>query len=88
MSKLNLTFRELRNYYDKLGKLSICIKETMSYKNFMRIADVPDCYDKMYVYGFGMIDSEFTNQFTGELEIERCVEFLLTDTPKDAPKDI
>ena len=83
MNKSGLTFGELRKYYDKLGRVSVCIKETLNYENFSRIAEVPDRYNDMYVYGFGIIDSEFTDVLTEEPVFAHCVEFMLSDTPRD-----
>ena len=33
--------------------------ETLSYNNYIYLKDVPHSYDDYYVYGIGMIESEF-----------------------------
>ena len=35
------------------------MEETHRNENFIRLRDVPDTYDEYYVYGIGMIESEF-----------------------------
>ena len=35
------------------------MRETLRYENYRFLRDVPDKYDEFYVYGIGMIDSEF-----------------------------
>ena len=54
-----LKFKELRKYVSKIDRLSVCQKEDLSYNNYRIMEDVPTSYDEYYVYGIGMIDSEF-----------------------------
>lgn len=86
-----LTFKELRKYLSVIDRLSICNKETMNYKNYMCLEDVPESYDEMYVYGIGMIKSEFykvgpymykAEGSRDELVLEECIEVMLSDKPK------
>lgn len=59
-SMMNLKFGEDRKYLSVLEKISICMLEDGSYTNYKVIGKVPEEYDNMYVYGIGLIDSEFT----------------------------
>lgn len=54
-----IKFKRLRAKLSLIDRISICDKETMSYKNFITIKDVPKEYNRLYVYGIGMIESEF-----------------------------
>lgn len=97
-----LKFKELKKYISKLDRLSICRKETMQYENYRYLRMVPDKYDEFYVYGIGMIDSEFPVE--GEpnvFEVEgnengngngefmgRCIEIMLSETPRDQMDDL
>lgn len=87
----DITFRELRNYLSKIDRLSICMLETLNYHNYICLKDVPNSYDDYYVYGIGMIESEFDeiNKYeyaaSGELKdlaFLHCIEIMLSETPK------
>lgn len=87
----DITFGELRCYLSLIDRLSICMKETLQYENFMLLQDVPERYDKYYVYGIGMIDSEFYKIGKGEyaasgerkdLVLAKCMEVMLSTEPK------
>ena len=54
-----MTFGTLRKYISRIDRLSICMLETKEYSNYVFLKDVPDRYDDLYVYGIGMIESEF-----------------------------
>ena len=54
-----ITFGTLRKYISRIDRLSICMLETKEYSNYVFLKDVPDRYDDLYVYGIGMIESEF-----------------------------
>ena len=86
-----LTFKELRKYLSVIDRLSICNKETMQYKNYMFLEEVPTDYDEMYVYGVGMINSEFFKageyQYKADGDRENlvllpCIEVMLSGTPR------
>lgn len=66
IAKRDLTFGELRWYISRIDRLSICMLEDLSYHNYICMSHVPENYDKYYVYGIGMIDSEFYKDGAGE----------------------
>ena len=72
-----IKFGELRPFFDKTGKVSICMAETLRYENYKYIKDVPHYYDNYYVYGFGIIESEFRDPVTNEMDYFTCEEFML-----------
>ncbi|MCM1048529.1 MAG: hypothetical protein NC433_08895 [Clostridiales bacterium] len=85
------TFRNLRNYLSMIDRLSICMLETLNYENYICIGDVPHTYDDYYVYGVGMIESEFYKigkyeyAASGEqkdLTLATCIEVMLAREPK------
>lgn len=87
----DITFKELRGYLSIIDRLSICMLETLEYENFICIGDVPDTYDKYYIYGIGMIQSEFYEMngsiyaACGELQdlvYLDCLEIMLSKEPK------
>lgn len=94
---MNLKFGELRKYISRTDRVSICMHENNSlpYKNYRFIKDVPDHYDDYYVFGVGLIDSEFRlDEFSPEFHVEKrrvnegyylakCIEIMLKDTPRD-----
>lgn len=88
----NLTLGMLRNYISRIDRVSICMKETLNYKNYSYMRDVPSELDELYVYGIGMIDSEFyeIKELVADLEekpenrvIRKCIEIMLSKVPKD-----
>lgn len=87
----DITFGELRCYLSHIDRLSICMKETLRYENFIWLRDVPESYDRYYVYGIGMIDSEFYKTGKGkyaasgerkDLVLLKCIEVMLATEPK------
>lgn len=54
-----MKFGEFRKYVSRIDRVSICMKETLSYENFQFIEMVPDTYDQYYLYGVGLARSEF-----------------------------
>ena len=54
-----MKFGEFRKYVSRIDRVSICMKETLSYENFQFIELVPDTYDQYYLYGVGLAESEF-----------------------------
>ena len=88
---ISIKFKELKPFISHLERLSICMLETMQYENFIRIGDVPDKYNEYYVYGIGMIDSEFyqiskyeysAKYKDGPLALLPCIEIVLSKTPR------
>ena len=59
MEHSGIKFEIMRKYLCHINRLSICIIETTEYRNFISLKDVPDDYNDMYVYGIGIIESEF-----------------------------
>lgn len=76
-----ITFGDIRPYFSRIDRVSICMKETLAYQNYVFVKDVPHDYDRYYLYGFGMITSEFED--TGRMQLERCIEFMLTEEPRE-----
>ena len=62
-----MKFKEFRKYISKIDRVSICNNDTLAYRNYQFIEDVPDDYDEMYFYGVGMIKSEFIDLDNGQL---------------------
>ena len=88
---LSIKFKDLKPFVTRLERLSLCMQETMQYENFIRLRDVPDTYDEYYVYGIGMIESEFYRiskyEFSacsddGELVLLPCIEIVLSKKPR------
>lgn len=75
-----ITFGDIRYYCSRIDKVSICMLETLTYQNYLFIEDVPHDYDCYYLYGFGMIESEFEEE--GKILLKRCLEFMLSEEPK------
>jgi hypothetical protein len=57
-----ITFGELREYLCVFDRISICIQETGQYDNYRFITHVPNDYDRYYLYGFGLFESEFIDE--------------------------
>lgn len=75
----------------RIDRLSICMQENLSYSNYICIKDVPHSYDDLYLYGFGMIISEFYRDgelfYTVDGDIEDltlvpCLEIMLSKEPR------
>ena len=78
MSFSRITFKEIKNYCSQIDKISICMMETLDYENYENIRKVPTTYDNYYLYGIGMIKSEFN----GEYDVS-CLEIMLSKKPKE-----
>ncbi len=87
-----LRFRDLRKYVSVIDRLSICMLETMDYRNYVCLEDVPEEYDDLYVYGIGMIESEFfkdgeygyrTEGDRENLTFVTCMEIMLSKKSKE-----
>lgn len=55
----HMTFGMLRKYISQIDRLSICMRDTTEYENYIYLKDVPTIYDDFHVCGIGMIESEF-----------------------------
>lgn len=89
---ISIKFKELKPFVTRLERLSICMEETHRYENFIRLRDVPNTYDEYYIYGIGMIESEFyqiskyeysAHRGDGELVLLPCIEIVLSKTPRN-----
>ena len=93
---MDIKFKELRSYISRIDRVSICRKESLCYENFRFITEVPTEYDEWYVYGIGMIDSEFpVEAWMPESELEgrrmgnglfmaKCIEIMVAEQPRSA----
>lgn len=88
-----VTFGVIRRYCSRINRVSICRKETLEYQNFRFIGQVPHSFDPLYLYGVGAIESEFfgegglTDPSAGELNFLPCMEFMLSETPREEEKE-
>ena len=89
---ITIKFKELKPFITRLERLSICMYETMEYENFIRLRDVPDTYDEYFVYGIGMIESNFykiskyefsSNRNDGPLVLLPCIEIVLSEKTRE-----
>ena len=90
---LNWKFREAREYISRIDRVSICMLETLCYENYRYIDEVPEKYNDYYVYGIGMIESEFEIAEALEREVKgkkindkyflaQCIEIMLSEKSK------
>ena len=90
---LNLKFREAREYISRIDRVSICMLETLCYENYRYIDKVPEKYNDYYVYGIGMIESEFEiaealerevkgNKINDKYFLAQCIEIMLSEKSK------
>lgn len=59
---MSIRFGELRECLSCTDRVSICMHETTNYYNYRFIRNVPHSFDGCYVYGVGMIESEFDRE--------------------------
>lgn len=71
-----IKFGSIRKYCSIIDRVSICRKETLCYENYESINLVPDKYNDKFLYGIGIIESEFDDT------IKQCIEIMISDTPK------
>lgn len=76
MERRDILFGEIRKYCSRIDRVSICMKETLMYENFDSITYVPEEYNNKYLYGFGVIESEFDDTF------KQCMEIMLAEKPR------
>ena len=92
-----LRFEEIKNYIARNVKVSICVEDGY-YHDYLMISDIPKGkYDRLYVYGVGMADVEFSMdvysaplQSEGEIMVTKddycidpAIEIVLTKEPRD-----
>ena len=53
------TLGEMRPLLDRVARYSVCMQETGDYENYRFLSDVPEEYDSMYIYGIGLVETEF-----------------------------
>lgn len=75
-----IRFGDIREYCSRIDRVSICELESMRYENYERIGNVPETYNSLYLYGFGMIDSEFREEDL--MCLRGCIEFMLSKRPR------
>ena len=84
MEKLERKFGEIRKYLDIVSNISMCMQETLEYKNFKCSRDVPNDYDDLYVYGIGLIREWFDDPSSpGQPTYQPCIEVMLSKTPRE-----
>ena len=76
---MNLKVKDLRNYVSRIDRISICLKETLSYENYSCMQEVPETYDDYYVYGIGIIDSE-VRENGKMIDFKPHLEIMVSDT--------
>lgn len=79
----HITFGDIREYCSRMDRISICLSETLEYQNYERMDLVPHDYNGLYLYGFGMITSEFPAP--GGQIYAPCIEFMLSENPRGDP---
>ena len=78
---MTLKFKDIRNYIAKCASpVSIAIKESGAYENFIEIGLVPEKYDDMYLYGIGSYEDFF--DLCGEMKFMSAIEIVLSQTPR------
>lgn len=53
------TLGEVRPLFDRIARYSVCMQETGDYENYRFLSDVPEEYNSLYIYGIGLIETEF-----------------------------
>jgi len=78
MENRRIRFGELRGVLSQVDRVSLCRKETMEYTNYLSVKDVPREYDDFWVYGVGIIESEFYScEEKEDLVMEMCMEIVI-----------
>lgn len=72
------TLGEIRPLLDRIARYSVCMQETGNYENYRFLKDVPEDYDSLYIYGIGLIETEFYEHEKGSVD----------DFPYDDPSGI
>lgn len=77
MKNNDVLFGTIRKFCSRIDRVSICRKETLDYENYKSIKDVPESYDQYFLYGFGMIESEFDDT------LKKCIEIMISKEPRN-----
>lgn len=91
-----IKFEEIKKYLARNVRLSICFEDG-HYHDYLMVSDIPDSkYDRLYVYGIGMIDVEFSMDVYSEPReqngvmmstrddtIEPAIEVVLYEAPRE-----
>lgn len=91
-----IKFEEVKRYLARNVRLSICFEDG-HYHDYLMVSDIPDSkYDRLYVYGIGMIDVEFSRDVyskpqesqgvmtaTRDDTIEPAIEVVLYEAPRE-----
>ena len=80
-----LKFKGIKRRISAVDRISICMWETLEYKNYNRMSEVSDEYDDLYLYGIGIIESECNEpDASGDFKIafRPQIEIMLSDTPR------
>lgn len=82
-----ITFGTIRKYVSKIDRVSICNAQTLQYENYLSIEEVPHDYDRYYLYGFGLIESEFGDDryAPDRSRFKTCVEIRISERPRRDP---
>lgn len=78
---VQITFGEIRKFVSRIDRISICMKETLQYYNYRFIKQVSHDFDDLYVYGIGIIDTEFEEESDRRI-FEKCLEIMLSEKPR------
>lgn len=79
--QIALTLGEIRPLLDSIARYSICMQETGDYENYRFLKDVPEDYDSLFIYGIGLIETEFDG--SDGLEFLHAIEIVLSKEPRD-----
>lgn len=92
----DMKFKDFKKYVSVIDRVSICMQDTLQYDNYRYMADVPNGkYDDYYVYGVGLIQSEFEigpdgpdslekeNMINNKYCLMECMEIMLSKAPRD-----
>lgn len=91
-----IKFEEIKKYLARNVRLSICFEDG-HYHNYLMVSDIPDLkYDRLYVYGIGMIDVEFSKDVYSHPQepdgvvmssrddtLEPAIEIVLHEKPRE-----
>ena len=53
-----LTFGQIRGLIDKTVRIQVCVQDTLEYKDYLSIREVPHDYDNIKIFGIGLVHSE------------------------------
>lgn len=70
-----MRFKELKKFISCVDRISICLEDG-SYENYFSVRDISDIYDDLYVFGIGVIESEFPpfENWSGKGPAWQCAE--------------